>query len=101
MKQYFVDMANAQIGDVTEGKHKPGHADLTHVSLNGAFDTLIATVGTFIDPVQFADRISFLFGERETERQRLDELHIPYRIIPSSGHGAFEKKASVIARMIR
>ena len=100
IKKTLVLKAYSQIGKVTEGAENTSQFTDGRVSITGAFDTLIATLTTFNDPVRYQDRIRFIFGDGEIMQARLDQLNIPYSIISESGHGAFDDSYNEIARLI-
>lgn len=100
LKLQLVNIAFSSISSITEGKNAVSKFSNDHVSLNGAYDTMIAAVNSFFDPLDFIDQIQFIFGDRETEKSRLDSRRIKYYSIKNMGHGAFETKYNKLSEII-
>lgn len=100
IKSYLVNMANSQISIITEGLKKQSKFEGNYVSLNGAFDTLIATTRYFNNPIKYKDRVKFIFGENEMGRDILEKKKIKYYILKNSGHGSFNTHYELIANLI-
>lgn len=100
IKKFLVDKAYSNISGVTEGSYDSAKFDDPHVTLNGAYDTLIATINSFIDPIEYKDRVKFIFGDKEIEKRRLDNHKVKYLAINDSGHGVFDSRYKEIVKLI-
>ena len=100
LKLSLVNIAYSKIATVTEGKKRHSKFSDDKVSLNGAYDTLIATLKSFINPLLYKDRIRFVFGENEVDRKILDSKAIKYNILKNAGHGSFDTHYKQIANFI-
>ena len=100
IKIFLINKAYSNIGTVTEGESNSSTFDDNRISLNGAYDTLIATVNSFVDPINYVDRLKFIFGDKEIEKSRLDNHKIKYYTVKDSGHGVFDTKYKEIASLI-
>ncbi len=100
IKKYLVNLAYSKISNVTEGRNNDATFEPTRVTVNGAFDTLIATISSFIDPIEYRENVQFIFGDREISQNKLDQYQIPYRLIRNAGHETFEKNFKQVAKLI-
>jgi pimeloyl-ACP methyl ester carboxylesterase len=100
IKSFLVNKAYSNIGKVTENAKNRSQFKAERLSLNGAYDTLIATLTSFIDPVEYKSRIKFIFGDGEVMQSRLDNHKISYSVIKESGHGSFEENYDQIVKLI-
>lgn len=100
LKRFLINKAYSSISSITEGR--PGNTDFNpkDVTLNGAFDTLVATLTFFVDPVDFKSRIKFVFGEREIAPNYLVKLGIKHWLIKNSGHRSFDNNYKQFAKLV-
>ncbi len=100
LKQLLVNKAYSSVGSITEGKKFVSKFTNDRVSLNGAYDTMIAAINSFVDPLDFIDRIQLIFGDKEIEKARLDCHRLKYYTIKDMGHGAFETNYNELSEII-
>jgi len=100
LKFHLVQKAYWNIGNVTENVKRKIIFRETHVTLTGAFDTLIANLTSFIDPLKYRRRVRFIFGEKEVLQKTLDKNGVKYDVIKNSRHGQFFKKASDYSKLL-
>ena len=100
IKRMLVEKAYSMIGGVTEGKKNTSGFTDSRLSVTGAYDTLIAALTSFTDPLFFKDRIRFIFGDEEVLQRKHDMMNIRYEVIHHAGHGAFETEYKQIAARI-
>lgn len=96
-KKFLINQAYQNIYQITEGVNKKIYFKESKVSLNGAFDTLIANLTSFINPLRYKNKIKFIFGEKEILQNGFE---FEYKIIKNSGHGEFKTKYKEIVKLI-
>jgi pimeloyl-ACP methyl ester carboxylesterase len=99
LKLHLVNLAYCQIGNITEGENNQNYFKSKSVSINGAFDTLIALLTSFIDPLKYKENIEFIFGEKEVLQNGI-KGHAEYKLIKDAGHGVFHTHYKEIAKLI-
>jgi hypothetical protein len=100
LKLYIVNLAYGKIGDLTEGTIHKSDFQSKSISLNGAFNTLVAIATSFIDPLKYKDQVKFIFGSNEILQKRLIDNNIKFDEIKGAGHGAFKTKYKEIVKLI-
>lgn len=88
LKLFLINQAYKNIYTITEGRKRSIEFTNSKISLNGAFDTLIATLTSFINPTDFKKDISYIFGEKEILQ---NSFKSKFKTIKNSGHGDFNK----------
>lgn len=99
LKPRLVNLAYSKIGSITEGKQKDIYFKSKSVSINGAFDTLVAMATSFVDPLKYKDNVEFIFGDKEILQNNLKGV-IEYKVLKNTGHGAFHTHYKEIAKLI-
>lgn len=89
IKKFMVNKAYSEIERVTENSRHKGAFEVKSASYDGAFDTLVALLTSFIDPLTVQSNVGFIFGEKEILQKSLDNKNAIYKTIKGIGHGAF------------
>lgn len=96
----LVKMAYSSIARVTENSRKQHKWKNKKVTLMGAYDTLIALLTDFVDPLQ-CPQSSYLFGEHEVLQLDKNLENKNVLIVKGIGHGAFGDKPKELAIAVR
>jgi hypothetical protein len=101
LKVELINLAYGKIGKITENSDNKSYFKDKSVTLNGAFDTLIALLTSYTNPLKYKNNIMFIFGDNEILQNKLKEKKVDIIELENASHGAFKTKYKEIVKLIK